>query len=689
MESEDISDSGAASIESVEPLPPPDIPTPLLLDESQGGAEIAHSSSSTGHAVGMATCSHSKLPLVSHIQSESPQLWTKFASSKISFTEDGPVIEDCLNEILMSVRALKMGQCEMTSLFQTQMGKLNHDMKQMWLHVASDAAAHKATAIASPSELEAQLATFGYKNMKVDVVSGTNQAPHKHSLLQEEAAAAHPGKTDCGIPIFQGRASTLQEPNTSRAAEPPQRSLSGVPRRKVNLRFHSKKSKVSSAEGQDDASSSDLGFAAKKSPQILFTPVQVDSSLSSSKQESKRNIKTFNDGRMTRDLELLRHSSKDVNRSSVDDSEIVEVDDVVPTAANDVEIPAFESCRGLGFFAKTSCPLWTSLGSFLFEIVLVFFGLQKCDLSIIPPCLAAVYPLIPLLLNIAFLSLSLQLTSEMYKDEPGKKVLVSDIAVGCASVLVLFALGPLGLSSSTVSTSKLELYRFAHQKSFIADWALRTTCEFAVACLTWTAILIGRMHSKPNLDMKSILDLALFGNATGTLLGAAFCILHFSTGLRKTVDDFIVSYVQQPAISSVVRSWGIVTAHLRLTSARLQWSFVVLGAFAMTTVLVSLLDVHNGHMLELLPTAILVLGLLLIFLKAASVTETCATVPTLVNEFAINGDLQERLLLVQHIHASNAGLHYFGASISVSSVQRFTYFTVVSAVTVASRIINL
>lgn len=341
----------------------------------------------------------------------------------------------------------------------------------------------------------------------------------------------------------------------------------------------------------------------------------------------------------------------------------------------------------LASYDPANCRRWARVGCSCTEMVFLLTGLYTLNIYNPLRHLVVLYPFLSLLLNMAFLLERIQKVWFAFSNDGVGTALFSDVILATASFLALVAIGSVGLWSKDLWThNKHALYRLALQRGFLSDWAKGTSIYFGAALLVYLVIVAGRIYVEPQSDFSFKF---MFGFSLATLMSCAFTILHFSNGLCKTVRKFSVSYVEHPKFEAVIYNWSVVTAHLRTISSCMQWCLVVLGAFAVVIVLVALVDIKSGHLFTVLPTLILVPGLLLVFLKAGGVTEACSMSSTLVNEFAINGNIQERLLLVQHIDASRAGLRYFGALVSSSSIQRFTYFTIVAAVTIGSKFLSL
>lgn len=572
-----------------------------------------------------------------------------------------------------------------------------------------DAPARARPSTATPAELGAQLATHGFRDLEL-----------ASPVSMRTFTLARPASLRFGSRKVQW------EVNAESNVMTPASSPSGTPRAKAERQVRTRKLQTP-AEPAHSADDFDR-YGNIKARRARVQRTVVSSEMNSENQlllnsmsdgtpvpvSKAGSISSLNEYRKERDLTLVRKSSaafkNDVNISILPQAGSADMSDT-DVSPDDPTQQEPTKTKWDSWFAtpqKRERSRWAQRGSCLVEVALGLLGVRQLPFRCCPGFIKAAYPLIPVLLNLAFLAMSILVTvadSTTFSDQQQQQAnlwerlvnvppLASDISVAFTSVVALALIGPFGPGASDLLASKESLDNIAELNGFSLQWDKKTTVQALTAFVVWVATLASRAwdrwHAGCRLgEVDTILQLCLFAMSTGTLIASSLVILHYAYGLQKLVEKFIVSYVQNPDTGSTVHTWSLVTALLRTTSYGLQWLFVTLGGMSGITILIAIIDMKRGQMESILPIFILVFCLMVVFLHAAAVTESCTRVPTIVNELDLGEDFIERLALVQHLQASKAGVCIFGTLVTLSKIQTFTYLMVVSAFTISTKVLNL
>jgi len=146
------------------------------------------------------------------------------------------------------------------------------------------------------------------------------------------------------------------------------------------------------------------------------------------------------------------------------------------------------------------------------------------------------------------------------------------------------------------------------------------------------------------------------------------------------IDNFGNGVVNEPDLSKAIYDWKWLQAVLRRCMAKIEWMLMVeiSGALAllpaMTLDLLFSDDDPAFRILRALPALFIVAGVLRLCLVAASITEKCNRVPSLVNALSFGaGTERMQQHIVEYIVRSNAGFYVADVKLSAELILRFSY----------------
>lgn len=302
------------------------------------------------------------------------------------------------------------------------------------------------------------------------------------------------------------------------------------------------------------------------------------------------------------------------------------------------------------------------------------------------------FPLLSFVLNLLFLASSLWRVLMPCSQSEQCSAEYVDILIAGASLLALIFMGPIRFGGNAEFWShKSAMYKVAARNFFAVDWAKATSTKAALIFALWLLIVTMRGTIQLTVDrsVMAIVHVFLFAQAAATITATALALVHFSLGLRTLVERFILRYTEGQHIDHTVSEWSLVTAMLRVVSRGLEGPVLVMGMAASTSLLIALIDIKQGHIMLLVPSLLTMTIIFFMLVSAARVTELCIKVPSIVNELSVEEDIQIRQLLVQHLQSSRAGLCCFGTLLTLSTVKSYTYFSIVAAVTIGTKVLNI
>lgn len=281
--------------------------------------------------------------------------------------------------------------------------------------------------------------------------------------------------------------------------------------------------------------------------------------------------------------------------------------------------------------------------------------------------------------------------------EDGMKLgLLSDIALAIASLVGLLLLGaPFG--SHTLCECFPLLFLSGDEASHM-KLTKRMLRELVGLMSIWFAALLWRLghrllFSDDEQDCWSALHFCSFVVISGVLISLALAMLSVCHSLAIMIDTFCVK-VSEISISSgdltvAVREWNVLQAVLRKASNTIEYCFFALQTGVFAAVLLAFFDVTQGSVIQIVPGALLFLGLTRIFYCAAAITDKCADVPSLINSLYFGEDLDvQRQYVVQYMMQSAAGFYVFGVPWNSAVTLKLAYFCGVVTLGLMHRVLS-
>lgn len=273
--------------------------------------------------------------------------------------------------------------------------------------------------------------------------------------------------------------------------------------------------------------------------------------------------------------------------------------------------------------------------------------------------------------------------------------LIADLPIAVGAVLSLLALG-VHRRSRDFQEVALILANSGERQGYTQLWRSHTHHHIGVTFFLWFLTVALRMHNsrffdavlKGTITTQVVLQMMGFTFITGLLLALSFCMLFVCTALSTMVDVFCLTILNKDSLCDSVRDWNILQAVLRKASHTIQVCFFVLQSTALAILLTSVADaVVAGYYMDLVPSLLVFAGISRIIYSAASVTDKCSHVPSLISSFCNTIDT-ERQYVTQHIIHSAAGFYVFEVLLTSTMVMKFTYFTIVAAFTLATKLLS-
>lgn len=271
--------------------------------------------------------------------------------------------------------------------------------------------------------------------------------------------------------------------------------------------------------------------------------------------------------------------------------------------------------------------------------------------------------------------------------------LLSDISLAFGSIAGLVAIKT-HTRSAQLQECILLIMSYSRREGFFdvlrqgLRWDLARTLGVLICAVLVRVQTSGALEAigKGTLDLVGLLQILASTVYFGVLMGLTCCVLQVCRALTLIVDYFCCSTVGKPDLDGTVHAWNILQAILRKASECVECCFFVLQTTTLGVVLLGVVDVvqnRNGPsewFFTLIPGLLVTAGIAQIFFSAASVTDKCAHVPSLVNSLHFGEDIDmERQYVVEYIIHSAAGFYVFEVRLTQAMALKFTYFVGVAA----------
>jgi len=216
-----------------------------------------------------------------------------------------------------------------------------------------------------------------------------------------------------------------------------------------------------------------------------------------------------------------------------------------------------------------------------------------------------------------------------------------------------------------------------------------TACIWAsvVATLCAGAMIDGTASSVDPCALQHVLVLALIGTFAA---GWACCMLFVCAALTVMLDSFCCELAIHVDSSQAMQDWNILQAVFIKSSSSVERGFMcmlVAISFAVPLSLADAMSMGAGWFAvnSLLPVALIVLLFARVFVAAASISDKCAHVPSLVNSLNFGPESeQRRQVLVESIQHSQLGIYVCRMRLTRGMALRFGYIWSVVAIGLAA-----
>jgi len=270
--------------------------------------------------------------------------------------------------------------------------------------------------------------------------------------------------------------------------------------------------------------------------------------------------------------------------------------------------------------------------------------------------------------------------------------LLSDLPLAAGTFCALLALGAHGGSSALCQIHWL-LQVYLHRYELHCAWNRRKRSDEALmgaAALCFGLVRIYFLYKSGG----SALAAASFILTGAVVMIIMTCVLHSCRALAVMVDGYCSLVTEQADISEAIYEWNVLQAVLRKTSTTMEWCLIVLQATAAAMVPLFVTDFFAlgggwDAMCPLCPGILLLLGIMRMQFCAASVSDKCTRVASLINFMSFGeGTERERALLVEYIVQSVAGFYVFEVRFTTAIALNIVYFWGAVAFSLATRVVS-
>lgn len=262
--------------------------------------------------------------------------------------------------------------------------------------------------------------------------------------------------------------------------------------------------------------------------------------------------------------------------------------------------------------------------------------------------------------------------------------LLSDVLLGASAAVAQLVLGTLRGNKVLLETIAV-LQVYAYQQDLEELWRRRSRLDAACMLLLWLlANLMGvlgawhdAMWSAPSAGAH--LRLTSFAITSGISASLTFCLLYVCRALTVMVDLFCWRVVDWPDTSQAVHEWNVLQAVLRKASITVELCFLALqagAAFALPLLVLDflLLGLPVQALPSLLPGLLLACGALRLFFLAASITDKCARIPSLINSLSFgHGTDTVKWDTIEYMVHSAAGFYVLNTRLTTAMAVKFMY----------------
>ncbi|CAK0792913.1 unnamed protein product [Prorocentrum cordatum] len=269
-------------------------------------------------------------------------------------------------------------------------------------------------------------------------------------------------------------------------------------------------------------------------------------------------------------------------------------------------------------------------------------------------------------------------------------VQIADLALAVGSLVGLLSMQSLA-SLGILGNSESILVAYARRQDITAAWSAAMRGHNVRLGLLWICSVVLRCVSLLNGSRPTLLDAASTGSyavVSLVFMGIVGGILHVSCALTMAIDSYVTHFDGLHfRLDTSVYEWNLLQAVLRKVSGAVEKTFLAVQSTAaalVTGVILAgrglLMAGSLGDLTWLFSAALLVVGVMFIFFKAAEASERCMRMPSLINSLNFGECVDTRRhYLVEFMSYSAAGFYVGEVRLTTAIALKLTYFCCILA----------
>jgi hypothetical protein len=269
-------------------------------------------------------------------------------------------------------------------------------------------------------------------------------------------------------------------------------------------------------------------------------------------------------------------------------------------------------------------------------------------------------------------------------------VQIADLALAVGSLVGLLSIQSLA-SFGVLGNSESILVAYARRQDITAAWSAAMRGHNVRLAFLWMCSVVLRCASLLKGSAPTLLDAATTGSyavVSLMFMGIVDGILHVSCALTMGIDSYVTHFDGAHfRLDTSVYEWNLLQAVLRKVSGAAEKTFLAVQSTAValvTGVILAgrglLMAGNLGDLAWLFSAALLVVGVMFIFFKAAEVSERCMRMPSVINSLNFGECVDSRRhYLVQFMSYSAAGFYVGEVRLTTAIALKLTYFCCILA----------
>jgi len=222
---------------------------------------------------------------------------------------------------------------------------------------------------------------------------------------------------------------------------------------------------------------------------------------------------------------------------------------------------------------------------------------------------------------------------------------------------------------------------------FHSEWRGQSCVDAVLALMLWVFAMVSRCYASGVFSGEGeVVYPCAFAVCSGALMALCLCTFHvcncltatihvFSSKARNDCESFHELSVLQ--IASLAKEWNVIQATIRKSSGAIGHLMAWLQCAVVSTLVLWAIDGLSGRQAikDMVPLVLLLALLLLAFIRAAAVTDTCTKVPAFINAHVSDTALDFQCqYMVRYITDSAAGFYIFDVQVTTAMVLKMVYF---------------